>query len=1087
MASLSNLLSLLQNDGMKYYVLRGRDLYTEDNFSILQNDNNSTKIRILLPLELGGFSINDKYNFYIDYIDGAGKPGVVSNETNVINLYKQTSDGNTYVKMDDGYSYSKGVITITSSSTTVSLKDIENNQFKDANGNLYVVETNTQYSIDGKTYTSKIKNENFEDSAEISLDFDNPYSNAIYFIKSSPNLEVGNTSSEEDSEGRVVNYLYFDWILDKQVTNAVGTVNFSIRIEKEDTGFNWQSNTISFPVVSNLKETYYLKKEIEENYIIQNRTIKPVGNFENILVKGDTNSNKLFYKMNRYFQGQDMLAKKTFIYDNKEFDVYKNQNNVFAFKNGDYYTWLNIEYSINDLQIWRHGKTGTYDPITNSFYIDGISYYIKSLVKNPANTSAAAVQKYQYTLTYTINNSDTVLTTNFENLNGIFTLLNTNKEEVEYGYNIAAVGENFTRTNSTTNDMTHNIWVPVFNRLIRFVFMSPNKDYGDWNNGEIEYINTDEDYFIFSWTPDSRATRSEGELSYYIEFFINGNYEELLDETGITSVRTRSYSWSTLPTTISVESNEAATATVNYIPHWVNYIENELQADMEALLNNDLQSQYNALEEYFINAILGDYSYPIRFNFEEDKTVRLDDVEYNILRNDDIITISNAATATLLNIALLPLSTDNIYGAAAQIGQNSIQITKVEVVTENESQTIYEDVTNTLIADEENVTITYNNTNYSTTFPHLENETLTFADENGNEITCRMTYNTALINNYFIVYNDTLNRLTFYELANENNITVPFLQLAQEKLQSWINEGQAQLNSQETNYNTFLTNMIAAFGIDGQDNSNNITSLYQRIMGMFMSIGNELQLLYNGNGGSSLTIVDSKNNNSYTVYNNGDYNVVDINGVRYYVQSISYRNNKGIIETKVEIETDPNNFYVPGKYYTKIEDNYKLSYDLYNIMENYYKQNGKEFKRVTFNLINLNTDGNIQVTNVFGLSIYATLTTLYQTIQAELQSAKDQAQDSFDTQAAALTEQYNDYSDSLLNEMKNNEAILETNYQAALTDFYNTWSAEVNSDLLNQIADLKASLDEAINKTTEKIVINAQANTLIITPNEGLS
>jgi hypothetical protein len=1141
MPNLEDLLQQIEEDSVKYYILKGRDLYTEDEFSVLQNDNRSTQIQIYLPTSIGGTSISrledlENYNFYIDYIDGAGKPGVITgvrqsdveHDLEIEALYKQDKDGSTYeiLSSPTDYTYENGKITI--DGTQYPLSTIANNHFKDGEGNLYYIKTNTQYIIDGKTYSSKVKNENFEDSAEISLDYDNPYSDAVYFIKSSEDLSIN-----------INNYLIFNWNLNQQVTNATGEVVFSVRIEDNDNqqgtvDFKWQSNTATFTVKPNLQENYYLKKEVEENYVIQNRKIKPVGNFDNILVKGDTNSNKLFYKMNRYFQGQDMLAMKTF----NDYDVYKNANGVFSYKNGSSYTLLSVIYNIEDIAIWRDGVTGSYDPITKTLSIDGHNYTNLSLRRVPVLPNPPT---YKYSL-----QSNSTEIASLDSLNSIVTLNNN-----EYRINISAIGNGFAATGLTSTG--DNGWVPVFNRLIRFVFMSPNGDYGDWNNGEIEYINDEEDYFIFSWTPDSRATRSEGDLSYYIEFFINGNYEEVLEDTGTTTVRSKSYSWSTLPTTIRVENNRAASPSVNYIPHWVSYVENNLQDDMDSFLNNDLQSQYNALAEYFINAILGDYTYT---SAEEESAntyiVVLGDTIYNIEKiqsgNSFSLNISNETMQQLITVDLENLSESSIYGAAAQINPlNLNELVITDIIYNNHSVLTPGSISS------ETITIVVDGVEYTADIPTEPVPELDFTDADEHTITCKMRYQTTLINNYFIIYNDTLNRIDFYDLENENGITVPFLQAAQERLDSWSQQAEDQRDTIQTNYNDLRGNIVSTFGL-----GENITpDMYSQIWSYFDSLGKELYAIYDNSNSLNGTfkIIDNQGN---------EYNVVDgqttIDQQNYLVKNILVQTNAGQIR-KVEIETALDNFYMPGKYYYLNDGNYILDNGILTEGRIYYSLNkiepalvGFSFENnvitldsapsingvikvyynideaevvetfrgdgetVSFTLVtteetkeNIRVELTEEVTNITPISFttiplsldgsavngntifnsvntyYATINTLSLQIQQSIAAAQTLAKDAFNTKSVELEDQN---TASLANLTTQNAALqdnLQNKYTSALTDFYNTWSAEINASMLNQIATLEEALDNAINKKTNIVQATAQANTLIITPNQNIN
>lgn len=1099
MANLSTLLSRLQRDEMKYYVLQGRDLYTEDNFSILQNDNNSTKIKILLPIELGGFTIDSTYNFYVDYIDGAGKPGVVNNKTALKKVYKKQTDGS-YTAVPDNQiliiGSGSGAARDTDgnivyleepedSSTEITignLRDLENQNYIVQDGQ-FVLEPNTQYSIDGRNYTSLVKHENFEDSAEISLDFNNPYSDTLYFIKTSPNLTVASSNQEGvTAEGQPVQYLAFTWTLDKQVTNAAGQVTFSIRIEKPNSNYSWQSNTVQFPIVSNLKETYYLKKEIEENFVIQNRTIKPVGNFENVLVKGDTNSNKLFYKMNRYFQGQDILAPKTYTdLNNKIFNVQKNQNGVFGYQDENTVYGLPIKYAISNIDIYRNGANGSYDVVNNSFTIDGVTYQIKKVVKEPV-PQLDLVGIYQYKLYYQNGKS---LTTYAANLTGLSSTveLNNGMEKITYVINIDGVANEFDTPSwlfsySDATPTDPNIWAPVFNRLIRFIFMSPNKDYGDWNNGEIEYINTDEDYFIFSWTPDARATRSEGELSYYIEFFINGNYEEILEDTGISVVRTKAYSWSTLPTTIRVESNEAATATVNYIPHWVSYIENDLQDDMDSFLNNDLQSQYNSFEEYLTYSMLGDY-YSTTLTAENGQPIigelNVENLIYTVEQKDTNFNISNDVTNTLIQVTTHSLNDSNIYGAALQLRGNRIEIAQI---TDGQNNNI--DFT----VDDDTITIIINGVFYNADFPTTEVSTIEFSDGKKYNI----TYTTALINDYYLIYNKTRHSATFYELENENGISVPFLTYAKERIAAWETEGQNQLNSQQNNFDALRTNIVNQFGIDGVESSTDTNDLYHKVWNYFNSLGSTLSAIYSGSDLMTLKLVDKDGNETGIIYENNDeygsFGLTDREGntITYYVKVLNGYDSLGTIQQYVEIETDKSDFFVTGKYYNSEQEK---DSDIFDTRKTYYDNQRNIVTFVYHPLVITTPQDSDYYTIGNSEAIYCiVLNTLYNKIENDIEQARVEAAVAYQLSSEALEEEVTEYKTNLDSIAEANRITLEQNYNNAISDFYATWSAQVNSDLLNYIANLQIALNDLIIQNTSQININASANTLIITPNQ---
>lgn len=553
MADLNKLLEQLQPDEEKFYLLQGRDLITEDNITVLQNDNNSQKISIILPTILGGFEIDNNFHVYIDYIDGAGKPGMVACKTELT------------IFDDTGEKTQISGITDYSDLTSSAITDLEGNINEGSftyNSAQYTYKTNIS-NIKGNpsNYQSNVKNENYEDSVDISPDYPSEYSRDLYFIKANEDNTLVITKYPQSEE--VPAYCRIDWIPDKIVTAAAGSVQFSLRLERDagaaltHPNFYWQSNPTTFTVKSNLKENFYLKKEVEENFVIQNREIKPVGDFKNVLVKGDTNSNKLFYKMNRYFQGQDMLAKKVWKNNDVFHDIYKNKYGIYFYEteveNSNVYYGLKIDYEISDIKAYDGvGNVGQYDTSTQRLTLNDETIIIHSLRK----VSHPSEKKYRYELIYTRIGVGLYQTAHFDNLTAEL-----------FGFTIIfeAIGVGYISDESIST-IKDNL-LPVFNRQIRFVFVSSDNSYGDWNNAELEYISEEENYFIFSWTPDARATRISGDLNYYIEFFINGSYEEVEEETGRTQIRTKSYSWSTLPSTIRVEDNKVGTVNVNYIPH----------------------------------------------------------------------------------------------------------------------------------------------------------------------------------------------------------------------------------------------------------------------------------------------------------------------------------------------------------------------------------------------------------------------------------------------------------------------------------------------------------------------------------------
>ena len=1101
MANISDLIDQLVPDKGKLYLFKNRDLIAQDNFTVLQNDNGSTKIEIVMPITIGGKTIGgaeepfESYNFYIDYIDGAGKPGVVENTTEITALYKQEAGEDTYTEVVNLPTVVGDHFTL--EEEDIYFSDIENNQFS-IGTTKYIVETNVQYVTDEKNYNSRIKNENFEDSAEISKDYGNPYSDALYIIKSSANLSTGMPDDE------LQQYILSTWTLDKQVTNAIGEVTFSIRIEKPADHFIYQSNSATFKVTPNLKETYYLKKEIEENYVIQNRTIKPVGNFENILVKGDTNSNKIFYKMNRYYQGQDILAPKK--YEGE--DVYKNQNGVFFKTNNDdpAAATLGITYTINDLQIYTTGVVGSYDELTNSFTIGENTYHIQHLAKEPQDST---IKTYKYFLYYTINSSTTVIAKRLDSLDTTIEL----EDGVTYSINIAALGsayessgyDGITTPHTYPTKGSGDELVPVYNRLIRFVFMSPNKDYGDWNNGEIEYIDPEGKYFIFSWTPDYRVTRSEGDVSYYIEFFINGSYEDVIDNTDVVTVRTKSYSWSTLPTTIRVESNVAATASVNYIPHWVSYLENGLQDDLNAFLHSDLQSQYNDFAQYLTYAMLGDYSSYQSEKETEGTFVEIDNVTYKVIYTEDAannqieVTISNEEELYSTTFTLEELSAENIYGNAFQLSK-SVEILRSFIVNEHiyTEQGTSNEYTFTIEGEGDNkkVQIIINSVTYQANYPDTTATTLTFSDiaeENQAEdiITAtNVVFKTDLINDFYTVYNKVLDRFTFYKLENDNAITVPFLVYAQEMVSNWLIGANNQKTAQQTEFNTFLLNMVDAFGVDGRSTATEqIENLYNKIWDYFNVLGNQLQLAYNSTEAGTIVLhkhtIEGETN--ITLVPTADPTVLTatVDNQTYYFKQLRGKQND-IFGDYVEIETSNSGFYEANTYYYQTGDStYTLDTNAYYTFgRTYFTDNaGTNQKDFYVKPCYINSE----VTEYYGLSgnstdltYYISITTLYQYIEDQLARATASVNSQIQTSQQALQTDFEKYVGDLSDQADDLADTLETYYKDALSDFYITAEANANVGILQYTSDLKDEIDKIYSEMNERTTIPVSRNGILI-------
>lgn len=668
---LPELLSQLVEEDVKYYLLKGRELIQhEDNYTVLQNDKNSSKIRIIMPEKINGYTLNADYDYYIDFLDGKGKPGVVANETTITTVkkvvgydengtpqYKEISKFDE-VSNQNGYIINNNVLTIGDKSATLERENLLTGTATIDNIE-YIVTYNIEYipTEVNRTYNSNEIIQDYESSAKISADYPHEYARNLYFKKVSKNLTTISSAQQDiNTNGDLVKYIYLEWTLDQEITAHKGEIVFSIRIENKDTDFLWQSSTGSFKVIENLNETYYLRNEIEENFVIQNRTIKPVGNIEAALVKGDTNSNKLYYKINRYYQGQDLLEERN--------DVFKTEDDAFIinsyYANILYKITKGVLYSANDsseqYMINISGNNGVVNINDNE--------YIFSLKKEfNINTS-----KYEQKLIYNEENQITL-----ENFQGTVML-----DEKEYTISLSATAIDFEQTENKYEGKI----LPVYNRLIRFVFLSPNKDYGDWNNAEIEYV--DDEYFIFSWTPDYRATRSEGEVSYYIEFFINGLNALVQNESGVVSeIETKTYSWSTLPSTIKVESNAAATPSVDYLPHWVGYIENQLATDVDLFIHGELQSQYDNFQNTILNKIFENYN-KIEAAYDRDKNhYTFSDsfgsntpINYtlSIVNTEDeksyILTYNNLTITGILNNVA-----NNIWSALCNITENNINKT----------------------------------------------------------------------------------------------------------------------------------------------------------------------------------------------------------------------------------------------------------------------------------------------------------------------------------------------------------------------------------------------------------------------------
>lgn len=89
---LAKLLLQLQEDETTYYVLKGRELYTEDNLEVLSNDKNSAKISIIMPETINGQSLDTNLKFYIDFLDGNNKPGVISSQNEIVKVTSENPE-----------------------------------------------------------------------------------------------------------------------------------------------------------------------------------------------------------------------------------------------------------------------------------------------------------------------------------------------------------------------------------------------------------------------------------------------------------------------------------------------------------------------------------------------------------------------------------------------------------------------------------------------------------------------------------------------------------------------------------------------------------------------------------------------------------------------------------------------------------------------------------------------------------------------------------------------------------------------------------------------------------------------------------
>lgn len=865
---LAKLLLQLQEDETTYYVLRGRELYTEDNLEVLSNDKNSTKISIIMPETINGQSLDTSLKFYIDFLDGNNKPGVISSQNEIVKVISENPEVDSTeiieYEITEGSSNDYKTYTISKNEeniTTITLYNdntikvsngvvISQNEIN-VNGTTYYLQYNTRMS-GYRSYTSKVRNENYEDSAEVSDDFPSAYADSTYYLRQSKNIVVAGIHSDTNIEDNLVNYSLLEWTLDPSVTEAVGEATFSIRIENSTKDWKWQSKTAHFTVKSNLQEIYGLRKEIEENFVIQNREIIPVGDFKAILVKGDTNSNKLFYKMNRYFQGQDMLARKTWTSDlvtdtgtekDIKFDLFKTRDKkadiIYYLKkdNGDFYI-ANFKYIINTLTLTDNQNAyifnnsvikncitlnlGTkdnkveikvdlsnlslkkiYSPLNNCYYynltatpifkIDNkyVNMKGKEIYQNSAgewlfkidDTTATDMPSISFEPFKQLTNKLNYRLSYYKYENGSYTEQTVKKGDFNGIWQVTASDyEIYSNDSGKAIKIDTPIGiVPIFNRLIRFVFLSPNKDYGDWNNAEIEYINEAENYFIFSWTPNARATRTEGELSYTIEFFINA-FEEVLDENQNRVInQTKAYSWSTLPSIIKVENNSAATASVNYIPNWVAFVENELAPKVDEFIHNDLESRYDTFESEMKARIFEGYTtYKSNQLLSDNKNTGYY-IEVNNERYDIVITTDSSKNEEPVSVTFIN-SKDNA----------------------NISETY-------LLTAVQNSDILYQSVN------------------------CLMPSTNEDLNNYYLIYNNYTKQVLVFGINDSEN--TPFFPYLETRLEELITNTKQRIYDNAEDFTTLANN----YGIKTDDSIVTIESIFNTMLSQIID-----KIFYNG-------------------------------------------------------------------------------------------------------------------------------------------------------------------------------------------------------------------------------------------------
>lgn len=605
---LPELLSQLKEDSIKYILFRDKELYVPEPLEFIQNESKGSIIRVLLPKKIREVNILN-LRIRIDYIDPRGRFGtIISNQYPSYKTfytdpetkeYKKISN-NTKIKYEDGK-----LITTDENQYQI----IDNYTYLDKETNIYYyikVDTEPLNEKEGlysntslPLYNSNIVNGNYEDSANVSADYESAYADCSYTkLLAYNNFEI---KSEEYVEGNnTIQYYYFDWIISDNITTFPGILTFSISLSDSDVNsLYWKSDKATLLIKENLSNSYNLHAELEENYLVQGREIIPVGNYKNILIKGDTNSNKIFYKINRYFQGQDLLNRRKININGTSYPVYRQReylsSNVYYIKQDNSIKLLSTQYQINSI-ILEDLNGNQYNLDNNKIIIQSeneeliLSDFKCSSIFTSNNTK-------EYKITYMLNGKE-------ETQNSITEAWSINNIEYIPHVNITANGF---QIDTRTNDIpiyTEKDLIPMFNRNIRFNYSTPD-GYGSYTNGEIEYINEEENYFIFSWTPNYEVTRTAGEVNYSIEFFIN-SLNNIIDANGNT-IQEKSYSWSTKNSTITVEENLATTVSADYIPSWVRYIENYFSEDFNNYKLTTIQPQIQAIEDLLTEKVFTNF------------------------------------------------------------------------------------------------------------------------------------------------------------------------------------------------------------------------------------------------------------------------------------------------------------------------------------------------------------------------------------------------------------------------------------------------------------------------------------------------